>query len=254
MGTKLFVTLLLISNLFANYATAENIIIFGNANKPPKNFLDSNGKPTGILIEIMKKVELELGDVRFIFKLYPWKRAYSEAKNGKGGIISFSKTKPRLKIFDYSEPMYYDDIMVVTKNDTSINYENINDLSGKIVGFGDGYSFGDEFEKAIDNEVFKASTDNGPTQRLQKLLRGRIDAALIGPGKFAIHIAINGNDELRLFQNSFKIHPVPFKRDPNFLGFAKSMNKTDFLKRFNEVLEVMWSSGLIDSMSDVGNL
>lgn len=242
--------LLLIAVLFiSNPSFSENIIIFGNANKAPKNFINSDGKPEGILINIMTKIESEMPDVKFIFKLLPWKRAYDEAKKGHGGIMSFSKTKERQQIFDYSNVMYYDEILVVTKADLEMSFKNINSLKNQIVGFGAGYTFGDEFERAIENHLFKTSTDKGPEQRLSKLLRGRITAALIGPGKYSVNLAINSSDELKLFKNSFFIHEIPFKRDPNFLGFAKSMNKKNFLIKFNEVLQKLWDDGTIDKLS-----
>jgi len=130
---------------------SEEIIIMGNYDKPPKYYLENN-EAEGILIDIMKYVDRNV-DQSFRFKQYPWKRAYANAVNGEGGIIGLSMTRERLKIFDYSDVMFYDELVLVVLKGNEFPFHGIGDLKGKRVGVRRGSSYGEEFEKA-KREIF----------------------------------------------------------------------------------------------------
>jgi hypothetical protein len=66
---------------------------------------------------------------------------------------------------------------------------------------------------------------------------------MIGPGRTAFNIAIEQDHRLIQKKDQFVILPIPFKRDPNYLGFAKSANMKPFLLRFNAVLKQGFESG-----------
>ena len=51
----------------------------------------------------------------FDIKLYPWKRAYKNSLNSKKGIVGLSMTEDRLKLFDYSEVLFYDEVILIVK-------------------------------------------------------------------------------------------------------------------------------------------
>ncbi|MCK5877739.1 MAG: transporter substrate-binding domain-containing protein [Candidatus Marithrix sp.] len=122
----------------------DDLFIFGNHDKPPKYYLE-NKTPKGILIDIMRYVKAETG-YSFNIKLYPWKRAYYNALKGKGGIIGLSKNSERLKIFDYSDVMYYDELVLVVLKGNEFPFDKIEDIKGKTLGVQRGSSYGDEFE------------------------------------------------------------------------------------------------------------
>ncbi len=213
---------------------AHHITIFGNHVKPPKIHL-AQGKPQGVLIDIMKYVEEHMHHP-FKFQLYPWKRAFQNAHAGKGGIVGLSANKERQKHFDYSHAIYYEEIILVVRKDHAFDYRSIADLHNKRVGYLRGGSYGDAFEEGKRN-IFIAVEDDGIPQRLLQLLHGRIDVAVIGPGKAGFYAGIAGSNDLTSQQNQFVILDSPFKRDPNYLGFAKSMNMTGFLTQFNSIID-----------------
>lgn len=225
--------------------SAEQITIFGNYNKPPKYYLQGN-EPKGILIEIMKYVDEKLPQ-DFSYKLYPWKRSYQKALSGQGGIIGLSKTTERLEIFDYSDVMFYDELVLVVLSRNEFEYHDISDLKGKNVGVPLGSSYGDKFEKA-KNILFYADVDIAAEQRLLKLLSGRIDVALIGPGKAGLNRTIEQNEELVANRDKFVVLETPFKRDPNYLGFSKKLKMNRFLEVFNQVIKTGIQNGEIQKI------
>lgn len=227
--------------------TAEEIIIVGDDYKPPKIYME-NEKPEGILVEILRYVEKET-DYSFKIDLYPWKRAYVMAENGGYGIIGLSMTKERLQIFDFSEILYYDDIMLVVKKGHEFTFNTLKDLKGKLIGARRGASYGDKFELGA-KKVFELITDNNGVQRLKKVLAGRIDAALIGPGKAGLEQVLQSDPQLMQRKDEFVILEHAFKRDPNYLGFAKTMNMKKFLEEFNLVLQKGYKDGTIQQIID----
>jgi polar amino acid transport system substrate-binding protein len=219
---------------------ADSIIIFGNANKNPKVYLEDK-RPRGTLVEIMKYVDQRLPE-NFTYELYPWSRSYQRMLKGEGGIIGLSMNDDRLKVLDYSDAMYFDERLLVVTKGNEFNYQSIDDLKEKTVGVFRGVSYGEEYEQA-KNRIFIIDEDSSPQQRLLKLLYQRIDVAMIGPGLTAFNIAIQQDPRLIQRKDQFVILPVPFKRDPNYLGFAKSANRKPFLLRFNEILKQGFDSG-----------
>ena len=225
----------------------EKIVIIGNHDHSPKVYMEDN-KANGILIDIMKYVDQNSLHT-FEYKLYPWKRAYENALNSKGGIIGLSMNSERLKTFDYSDVMFYDDLRLVVLKGHEFPFNNIKDLKGKIVGVQLGASYGEAFEKA-KNSIFIVDGDKSGQQRLKKLLSKRIDVALISPGKMGLNSVIIQSPELLKRKDEFVILDKPFKRDPNFLGFKKTMNMEGFIQEFNKVLKKGHESGAIQKIID----
>ena len=219
------------------------LTIYGNQAKPPKYWLE-DGQAKGILVDMTK----HLGDAmncEFYISLLPWKRAYVSAEKGLGGIIGLSMSDERLKLFDYSDIMFIDELLLVVKKGREFPFKNISDLEGKLLGIGRGSHYGTNFDKALEANVFEISEDDSPIDRFEKLLAERIDVLVIGPGKLGFNAVINASKTLSDNADQFVILPVPLKRDPNHLGIAKSKNKKDLLIKFNVALHEAKLNGTI---------
>ncbi|MET0104470.1 MAG: transporter substrate-binding domain-containing protein [Sedimenticola sp.] len=227
--------------------TGSEITIFGNSSKPPKIYLE-NGQPKGILVDILKYID-EQTPVEFKIKLMPWKRAYQSAINAKGGVIGLSKNDERLKIFDYSEALFIDEVVMVVLKGNEFHYENIHDLKGKVIGLRRGASYGNKFETGKQS-IFKAEGDDSSKQRLFKLLSRHIDVAFISPGKVGVNNAIESDVRLRTNRDKFVVLSTPFKMDPNHIGFAKSMQMEAVLKQINDIVIKGKESGDIQRIID----
>ena len=225
----------------------NEMVIMGAYDNPPKAYL-KNSEAKGFLVDITKWCMNEI-NYPYTIELYPWKRAYYNALKGKGGIIGLSKNSERLKIFDYSEPLFYGDLMLVVKKGKEFPFKTIDDLKGKVIGIGLGASYGDEFEKAVADGFFKISETVHKTSSLVMLKRERVDAVLIGPGKYGLWEVINESSKsFHLKIEDFSILPVPFKRDSKYLGVHKSLGMKGFLKEFNAAIEKGRNSGEIDKI------
>lgn len=237
------ISLLLIAIFFIGINSyAEEMLITGNAFKQPKIWKEGK-KATGILVDIMKYVGAEMG-TDYKIKLSNWARAYDSAVKGKSGIVGISKTEERLKLFDYSEPLYYDEVILVVKRGNEFTFERNEDLTGKKIGVCRNCSFGPEYEEA--KKFFKMHEDNRNTQRLKLLLAGRTDAAIFSPGEASLNLALN--EDPSLSREQFSILKRPITRDPNHLAFAKKMKMKKFLAKFNQVLKKGYETGDIQKI------
>lgn len=214
---------------------AQELKIFGDENYPQVIYRDSQGRPSGFLPDILRYYEKASGQ-RFDIRLSPWKLAYSSAVAGRGGVIGLSKTTERMRLFDYSEPIYYDDIAIVVLRGHEFAFKALDDLRGKKVGVQLGASFGNTVDQAIAVGLIRVEPDQRHVARLKKLLHGRIDAAFIGNGKDGLERLIEADPELRAQREQFVALSVPLTRDMLYLGFPKSMGKRDLLDDFNRVL------------------
>ncbi len=225
-------------------AYGDELLIIGDDSSPPKYYLE-NGTPKGFIVDIVVWCLQDMKEP-YTVKLYPWKRAYQMALGGEGAIIGLSINSERLKIFDYSEPLYYDDLIVVVKKGKEFPFQSIPDLKGKIIGVSRGTSYGDVFDQAVADKIFTIYEVTQQVQAVKMVAADRLDAILIGPGKFGLQKVIATQDQVRM--DEFSILPVPFKRDTKHLGILKSLKMQDFLTRFNAALKKGQEAGAFDKM------
>ncbi len=222
----------------------DELLIMGDDSGPPKYYLDK-GTAKGFILDI---VVWCLQDMKqpYTVNLYPWKRAYQMALDGKGGIIGLSVNSERLKIFDYSDPLYYDDLMVVVKKGKEFPFASIPDLKGKTIGVSRGTSYGDAFDQAVADKIFTIHEVAKTVQAVQMVAIDRLDAVLVGPGKLGLQKVLSTQDKFGI--DDFSILPVPFKRDTKHLGIIKSLGMQDFITKFNASLKKGQESGVFERM------
>lgn len=234
--------LLLLCLLFCGAAQPQELLIVGNNYSVPKIYSEAE-EPRGMLVDILRYADSAMPRHRFTLHLYPWARAYRMAERGQAGIVGLSWTAERQQIFDYSEPLFYDEVLVVVRHGEEFAFGGIDDLAGRRVGIGAGGSFGEEFEQARQRGLFEVDEDNGPVSRLKKLLAGRIDAALINPGLAGLKRAIAQDPQLVEHADDIRTLPQPLKRDANHLGFHKHLAMGAFLEEFNAVIRQGYENG-----------
>lgn len=226
---------------------SADLTIFGGDSSPPKMFLQE-GRNRGILIDILKYADQELRSDELKVELYPWARAYRLATSGAGGIVGLSWTQERSALFDYSEPIYMDDVVIVVRKGREFAFKELADLHGKRVGIGRGGSYGEAFEKAREANLFIVDGDGGAMERLNKLLLDRIDCALFNAGKAGFEETLRSNRVPEAQRETLVVLPVPLRSDPNFLAFPKSMQMKPWLEQFNQVIKKGYTRGEIPKL------
>lgn len=245
MKKNSFFLIFLFVFIFVQSGFGEEIKIYGNEARPPKIWQENN-EPKGILVDILKYAEPQMGSVLKI-ELYPMARSIKNAEGKLGGVIGFSKNEERLKIFDFSDPVYYDEVVLVVKKGREFDFKKIDDLAGKTVVFQRGASYGPEFEEA--KRILKPHESNSPVNSLQFLAAGRADAAIVSPGKEALNYILK-DPELQKVKNDFVVLEKPLTKDPNYLAFHKDLKMTNFLTKFNTVIKTGLENGDIKKIAE----
>jgi polar amino acid transport system substrate-binding protein len=239
--------LVLLGFWMAACAAAAEVPVFSGDGSPPKMYVHQ-GQERGILIDILRYAERQLQGERLHLALYPWARAYMQASSGDGGILGLSWTQRRDEIFDYSEPLFFDEVVVVVRRGSEFPFRTLSDLRGKRVGLVRDASYGEAFERAQDAKLFVVDGDNGAQQRLQKLVAGRIDCALFNVGKAGFEETLRIHKEFMPYKDSLVVLPIALRSDPNFLAFPKSMQMKPWLAKFNQVIKRGYARGDIPKL------
>ena len=251
LGRWKFLVGILLCLTLAATLHAETLLVFGDDSYAPV-IHNKDGKPSGFLPAILQRASELTGD-RYELRLSPWKRAYEMAARGDGGLMGVSLTQERAKIFDFSRPVYDDDIQIVTLKERTFHYAKLEDLKGKVIGGVIGASYGDEVDRAIAAGLFTMDRDVGQAGRLRKLLVGRLDAAFIGNGNSGFDGIVGSIDQLRINRERFAILPTPLTRDPLYLAFARSMHKRAVLDRFDSAVDKLRKSGELRKIQSYTN-
>lgn len=233
---KFWFTILMIVMLPAS-AADDSILVFGDDNYPPVIWAEK-GEARGELPRILRALEPALGQ-KFRLELSPWRRAYESAAAGRGGLIGVSLTSERQKLFDFSDPVYDDNINIVVLRGREFSYRELHDLRGKRLGGQLGASYGEAFDRSLQSGDVAVERDTSQVLRLRKLLAGRIDAALIGNGQAGIDATIAADPELQRNRERFVALDRPLTVDQLYLAFPKSMMAKPLLQQFNAALRAM---------------
>ncbi|MFZ6843577.1 substrate-binding periplasmic protein [Undibacterium sp. RuTC16W] len=114
--------------------------------------------------------------LQFDLRRFPWLRALENAYRGDGVIFGISKTPERQKLLRFSEPLFAEQVVLISRCDSVFPYSTLADLRGKVIGVARGASYGNEFDQAA-NQIFKVEYDtNSNAARLRKLYTRRMDA------------------------------------------------------------------------------
>lgn len=227
----------------------ELLPIVGDFKAAPKNWLDSNKQAQGIMIDLLNEVSARTS-IDFTYNLYPWKRAFALSEIGKGAIIGFSKTSQREKKWDYSEPMFFDELVLVTTKVKQFKFTNLQSLNGRRLAIKSGASYGDDFEDARKKGYFKAVETTDRAGQMRMLTANRVDVVLVSPGRIALELVIARNAWLSNNREDFVILDPPYKSDPNFLGIPKSMNKSHLLPVINQAIAEIKADGTYEKIID----
>ncbi len=213
---------------------AETITVFGGDSFSPTTYL-VDGEPAGALVDLLKQLSSKTGD-EYLVRLLPWKRAYEAAVRGEGAIIGLSRTSERGELFAFSEPMHYNDLQLVVHKDRKFVFRRLADLKGKNIGGGLGVSYGDAVDTAIQQGQFTMERDTDASERVFKVLQGRLDAAVIGHGMQGYEAVVSGNPRLAARHEELAVLPHPLGRDPLYFAMRKTMAQKGAVARLDKAL------------------
>lgn len=130
----------------------------------------------GMLAQIVTEAFLQVGQP-ISYAFFPWARTEQLALEGElAGAIGYIKTQRRLARFHYSKlPIYKTKQALFHFKGRPISWQVLSDLSDYLIGVTTGYSYGEEFEKAVALDELQLISVNSDEQAMKMLAAGRID-------------------------------------------------------------------------------
>lgn len=171
-------------------------------------------------------------NIRFRLLPTPWNRAVTMALAGEAGIYGISKTDERAGRLRYSERVWREEVLLVTRRDRQFAFRSIEDLRGKRVSVPLGTSYDDAFERAKHTVFTVDENPAGVQARLKQLLAGRTDVAVYGNGrnKLAAQLAkIRGGEQLMAL-------PTPLTFNDRYFAFPPALLDDSSLARLNRAI------------------
>ena len=94
---------------------------------------------------------------------------------GEVGIGGIYQTTKRLRVFDYSVPLFTEHVRLYVLKANTFEFNTLADLNGKTLGALMGWSYGDSFDNAREAGLINVDAVNNDAANYLKLLSGRVD-------------------------------------------------------------------------------
>jgi len=215
--------------------TAPVKIAVDEAN-PPFMYADTAGKAAGVYPVLLQAIFERMGMTAEVAP-YPWKRALELSEKGEVAVGGIYKNEKRLQIYDYSDALYSEKMLIYVQKGKGFKFATPDDLKGKQVGVLTGWSYGDAFDQAKEKGVFTVQDVASDADNFEKLALGRVDCV--------VAVEASGTKIIQEKQYAAKVEalPTPLTVNDTYLVFAKSAQQGDLLKTFNATLAAMKQDG-----------
>lgn len=220
-------------------ATSKSVIIVGgDHNYPPYEFLDKDGNPTGFNVELTRAIA-ELMGLNLEIRLGRWDDMRKGLEHGEVDILQGTiQSEVRNKIFDFSPPHSIVHQSVFGRRGTA-PVRDISELKGKEVLVQQGGFMHDYLlEKNVGAQLFLVDTH---VEAMRQLAAGKRDYALVAnlPGLYL-------SRELGLSN----IIPVGKLLAGQPYGYAVKKGNVQLITQFTEGLAILKNTGRYQAIYD----
>lgn len=213
--------------------------------------VDSHGHPQAIPPIITAVITLLAQDsgLNLVIRPYPWRRAQMMAENGEGLLYGAAVTPERLRVFDFSRPLYNANQWLVSAARAPVSFRQWDDLRGKVLSIGSGGKYGPEFEQRRD-KLFKVEQNAvSMASRLKMLEVHHVDAVLVDSFRNAEQLGISLNC---LFPGTdqWVVAGKPVGYEPVLIAVPKSAALHTVLPQLNRAITRLNRAGSIQKAVD----
>lgn len=212
----------------------------------PYNCAPDAEKP-GYIVEIAKEI-FEKNGHSLSYKIMPWEKAIDFANKGYVyAIIGATRREAPGLIFP-SIPQGISISHFYVKNENNWHYDGVESLSGKKIGYIEGYSYGSDVDKFISKNAnsgkLRAESGDGAINKLVNMLVERkLDIVMEDRYVMAYELKEDGKVGQIKMAGAVNNRPDPLE-DYLYLAFSPKRTKSEeFAKMFAEGLKEMRKSG-----------
>lgn len=207
------------------------IIVGGDRDYPPYEFIDKDGHPSGYNVELTRAIAEVMG-MKVEFRLGGWSEMRTALQSGKVDVLQgMSYSEERANEVDFSLPHTIVNHAVFARSD-SPGITSMAELEGKAVAVHRSGIMHDYLvKKGFSGQLVLTDT---PADALRQLAAGKTDYAIVAivPGMYIIR-------ELKLTN----LLPVVRNVATHRYCYAVDKGNTELLSRFNEGLAILKKTG-----------
>ncbi len=215
---------------------APPVLIGFDIGSPPLFDL-KNGCATGIYPLIVETILTDAGQSMLTYSA-PFNRILNMLDAGELGAGGILKTPQRERKYDFSEPIFVEEIAVYYNKINSKGIAGIGDLKGKRVGVIRGWSYGDEIDSLGSEKYFIAEAVSSDVSNFKKLQLGRIDA-LFTIREVGLNFVGRG-DFSDIVESGLVV-----KKNKSYIAFSKKYDNSDLIRRINFSINRLKNNGTI---------
>ena len=227
---------LLLCLLLPVSALAKTIIVGGDRDYPPYEFLDSNGKPTGYNVELTRAIAEVMG-LQVEFRLGGWSEQLRDLKEGKIDLLQgISWSEQRAAQIDFTPPHTVVNHAIFARRE-SPTVSSLAELKGKKVTLHrDGIMHEQLLRQGYGPDLVPTPT---PADALRLLASGQCDYAVVAivPGMYIIR-------EYKLTN----LVPVARSIASQKYGYGVRKGNAELLAKMTEGLAILKKTGQYDTI------
>lgn len=235
--------------LYSHHLDDRNAtVVIGYAeNWAPYSYIDEDGTPRGILIELMEKILREKLNLKVIHQIIPWKQAQVLTQTGIYDAVITNPTPERLKTMLASKVLYHLEWrLFISKSNR--NFERIQQMSDPLESTDFNYLsvLGDQTTETF----YKKNHLNFDTAKSIQEAVNMLDS---GRAPLLLHSKLTTLYALYHFSLHDKVamHPKNYAMIPfHLLISKKSRYKDELLSKVNQVIDSMNNSKELEKFID----
>ena len=218
---------------------ANTVILAAAADSIPTSYVE-NGKPTGILVDVINEAFRRAG-YKVEVKLMPWARCIAAAKSGAvDGIFSVYMTPERQQFMTYTDEVLITQVQAFfVRADSSLTFDgDLTKLRGTSIGVIKKTSYGPRLDAALNTGIFKKIdfTTNSELN-VRKLIAGRID--MIPSYR---HVVLSTAKKVGALDKIKQLSP-DIEAIPSYLAFTKKRDFTKLIRDYDKAIASMKKDG-----------
>jgi len=213
------------------------LIVGGDDNYPPYEFLNDRGQPDGFNVDLMRAVGDVMG-LEMDIRLGPWNEVRGELEAGRiDAVTGMSQSEERARLVDFSTPHAVTSYTIFVRRGSPIR--SMEGVRGKEILVQKGDIMHDYVvEEGLSDRIIAVEN---PEIALRLLASGRHDCAIL--------------EKLQGLYNADKsklsnIETVGPPIQPREFCFAVTEGNSDLLAKLNEGLRILYETGRYDEIHD----
>jgi len=214
---------------------------------PPFFMQDTNGKLTGLAIELAEALLYEAGCTPVYVPL-PFARSLKYLESGQLNLmLNLSITEERKAYIKYIGPQLDETVVIVILKGSNYKINSLDDLKKfpKPIGVERGKVYGKTFDLKREKDYsFREKIDevSDLLSNEKKLLSGRI-SCFLGYG-YNIFYKMKSDPQYK----NFSVHPFIINQDWVYFGFSKKSVSDDLFKRLQAAYQSAKRKGLFEAI------